>query len=104
MCQSDNNPTIEQTTAKGHQWVFNVARNSRTRRRPSAGPLKDMHTSTVIIILNSELYTRNYKLYKTNKGQRLLTWDMRKIAAGLNMFMRSQPSPFTSSQCRKVNA
>ena len=31
---------IEQTTAKGHQWVFNVARNSHTRRRPSAGPLK----------------------------------------------------------------
>ena len=26
MCQSDNNPTIEQTTAEGHQWVFNVAR------------------------------------------------------------------------------
>ena len=25
-CQSDNNPTIEQTTAEGHQWVFNVAR------------------------------------------------------------------------------
>ena len=32
MCQSDNNPTIEQTTADGHQWVFNVARNFRTRR------------------------------------------------------------------------
>ena len=25
-------------TAEGHQQVFNVARNSRTRRRPSAGP------------------------------------------------------------------
>ena len=61
MCQSDNNPTIEQTTAEGHQWVFNVAKNSRTRRRPSAGPLKNMYTSTVIldVILNSELYTRN---------------------------------------------
>ena len=26
MCQSDNNPTIEQTTAEGHKWVNNVAR------------------------------------------------------------------------------
>ena len=60
MCQSDNNSTIEQTTAEGHQWVLNVARNSRTRRRPSAGPLKNMYTSTVImdVILNSELYTK----------------------------------------------
>ena len=43
------------------QWVFNVARNSRTRKRPSAGTLKNMYTSTVImdVILNSELYTRN---------------------------------------------
>ena len=49
MCQSDNNPTIKQTTAEGHQWVFNVARNTRTRRRPSAGPLKNMYTSTVIL-------------------------------------------------------
>ena len=46
MCHSDNNPTIEQTTAEVHQWVFNVARNSRTRRCPSAGPLKNMYTST----------------------------------------------------------
>ena len=30
MCQSDNNPAIEQTTAEGYQWVFNVARNSRS--------------------------------------------------------------------------
>ena len=30
-------PTIEQTTAEGHQQVFNAARNFRTRRRPSAG-------------------------------------------------------------------
>ena len=30
MCQRDNNPTIEQTTAEGHQQVFNAARNSRT--------------------------------------------------------------------------
>ena len=28
----------KKTTAEGHQQVFNVARNSRTRRRPSAGP------------------------------------------------------------------
>ena len=48
-------------SAEGHQWVFNVARNSRTRSRPSAGPLKKVYTSTVImdVILNSELYTRN---------------------------------------------
>ena len=26
-CVKDNNPTTEQTTAEGHQWVFNVARN-----------------------------------------------------------------------------
>ena len=51
----------EQTTAEGHQWVFNVARNSRIRRRPSAGPLKNMYTRTVImdVILTSKLYTRN---------------------------------------------
>ena len=35
-----NNPTIEQTTAEGHQWEFIVARNSRTRSCLSAGPLK----------------------------------------------------------------
>ena len=28
----------KKTTAEGHQQVFNVARNSRTRKRPSAGP------------------------------------------------------------------
>ena len=57
MCQSDNNPTIEQTTAEVHQWVINEARNSRTRMCPSAGPLKNMYTSTVImdVILNSKL-------------------------------------------------
>ena len=27
MCQNDNNPTIEQTTAQGHQCVFIVARS-----------------------------------------------------------------------------
>ena len=27
------NPTIEETTAEGHQWVFNAARSSHTRRR-----------------------------------------------------------------------
>ena len=25
MCQRDNNPTKEQATAEGHQWVFNAA-------------------------------------------------------------------------------
>ena len=61
MCQSDNNPAIDQTTAEGHQWVFNVARNSRTRKCPSADHLQNMYISTVImnVILNSELYTRN---------------------------------------------
>ena len=29
-------PDQIKTTAEGHQQVFNVARNSRTRRRPSA--------------------------------------------------------------------
>ena len=38
MCQKDNNPTIEQTAAEGHQQVFNAERNSRTRRLPSSGP------------------------------------------------------------------
>ena len=61
MCQSGNNPTIEQTTAEGQQWAFNVARNSRTRKRLSAGPLKNMYTSTstviMDVILNPELYT-----------------------------------------------
>ena len=57
MCQSDKNPTIEQTTAENHQWVFIGARNSRTRRRPPAGPFKYMYTSTVImdVIQNSEV-------------------------------------------------
>ena len=31
MCQRHNNPTIVETTAEGHQNVFNAARNSRTR-------------------------------------------------------------------------
>ena len=35
MCQRDNNPTIKQTTAEGHQQVFNAARHSRTQRRPN---------------------------------------------------------------------
>ena len=30
MCQRDSNPTTEQTTAEGHQQVFNATRNSRT--------------------------------------------------------------------------
>ena len=32
MCQKDNNPTKEQKPAEGHQWVFNTARQLRTRR------------------------------------------------------------------------
>ena len=60
MCQSDNNPTIEQITAEGHQWVFNVARIPAHGGVLQLAPSK-MYTSTVIIdvILNSELYTRN---------------------------------------------
>ena len=34
--QRDKNPTIEQTTAEGHQRVFNAVRISRTRRLASA--------------------------------------------------------------------
>ena len=54
-------PDIEQTTAEGHQQVFNAARNSCTQRRPSGGPLTNIYTSSVImnLILNSELYIRN---------------------------------------------
>ena len=65
MCQNDNNPSIEQTTAEGHQWVFNVARNSHTRRRPSAGPLKNMYTSTVImdVVLNAHILTEGFIEY-----------------------------------------
>ena len=60
MCQSDNNPTIEQTTAEGHQWVFNVGRIPAPVGVLQLAP-KNMYTSTVImdVILNSELYTRN---------------------------------------------
>ena len=60
MCQSDNNPTIEQTTAEGHQWVFNVARIPAPVGALQLAP-KNMYTSTVImdVILNSELYTIN---------------------------------------------
>ena len=32
MCQRDN-PFKEPKTAQGHQWVFNTARKSLTRRR-----------------------------------------------------------------------
>ena len=55
-------PDPKHTTAEGYQWVFNVVRNSRTRRHPSAcRPNKHVHTSSVImdVILDSELYTRN---------------------------------------------
>ena len=31
-------PDHRKTTAEGHQHVFNVALNSRTRRRPLVGP------------------------------------------------------------------
>ena len=57
MCQIDNNPTKEKTTAEGHQWVLNASRNSQTRMRASAGPLTKMYTSSVImdVILNSEI-------------------------------------------------
>ena len=43
MCQRDNNPTIEKTTAEGHQQVFNVARNSHTGRQYIAGYKKEGH-------------------------------------------------------------
>ena len=36
--ETTTRPNKKTTTAEGHQHVFNVARNSRTRRRPSAGP------------------------------------------------------------------
>ena len=39
--QPDQNK--KNTTAEGHQQVFNVARNSSTRRRPSAGPLTNIY-------------------------------------------------------------
>ena len=52
----------KKTTAEGHQQVFNVARNSRTRR-PGVLQLapKQIYTSSVIMnaILISKLYTRN---------------------------------------------
>ena len=50
----------KKTTAEGHQQVFNVARNSRTRRRLQLAP-KQIYTSSVIMnaILISKLYTRN---------------------------------------------
>ena len=38
--EKGNGECVKAATAEGHQWVFNVARNSRTRMRPSAGPLK----------------------------------------------------------------
>ena len=60
MCQSDNNPTIEQTTVEGQQWVFYVARIPAPVDVLQLAP-KNMFSSTVImdVILNSELYTRN---------------------------------------------
>ena len=41
---------------------------------------------------------------QTNKGQSLLTWDRRKVVAGLNMFLRSQPSPIPLANIEKTNA
>ena len=38
MCQRDN-PTKEQKTAEGVQWVFNAARKSHTQKRASTDPL-----------------------------------------------------------------
>ena len=60
MCQRDNNPTIEQTTAEGHN------RSSMQREIPAPGGViqlapKQIFTSSVIMnaILNSKFYTRN---------------------------------------------
>ena len=36
--ETTTRPCTEQKTVEGHQQDFNEARNSRTRRRPSAGP------------------------------------------------------------------
>ena len=60
MCQRDNNPIIEQTTAEGNQWVSNVARIPAAVGVLQLAP-KNMHNSSVImgVILNSLLYTRN---------------------------------------------
>ena len=66
------------------------------------------YTSSVIVYAMMYLppnYSQETKIKnntRLTKCQRLLTRDRRKNAAGLNMFMRSQPSPYTSSQCRKV--
>ena len=43
MNQRDNNPTIEKTTAEDHQQVFNLGRNYRSRRRPSAGSSSNIY-------------------------------------------------------------
>ena len=62
MCQRDNNPTIEKTTAEGHQQVFNVARIPAPGDVLQLAPTQ-IYTSSVLIImnaiLNSKLYTRN---------------------------------------------
>ena len=34
-CAKETTRPLKKTTAEGHQQVFNVARNSRTQRRPS---------------------------------------------------------------------
>ena len=67
---------------------------------PEAGfscPLNKMCTNSVKIdvTLNPKTYklTKIKKTYKTNKGQRLLTWDRRKIAAGLNFFCEISTIP-----------
>ena len=50
------------------------------------------------VILNSEIYNKKIIELKIKQGlQRigLLTWDRRKHAADLNMFLRYQPSPIS---------
>ena len=58
MCQSDNNTTIEQTTAEVHQWVFNVARIPAPVGVLQLAP-KNMFTSTVMMDVQ---YTQETKI------------------------------------------
>ena len=91
MCQKENNPTIEKTTAETHQRVFNA----------SGGVLQLAPKQICILsdngrhVLNSELYTRNKNLksYKTNKDHRLLTCDRHTHESGLNMFFEIYTLP-----------
>ena len=45
MCQRDNKPTIEQTTAEGHQQVFNALRNSCTNKSIRLGICEILYRS-----------------------------------------------------------